>query len=114
MENNNYYKIPINMVSFWYWLIITGLFTLISAGVLFILLIIPIVIYFQLKNTEYLYNETEFIIKKGFIIKKIKTISMQKIEEINSIFTWITIVVQGRPTSLMHIKYANKELYKLQ
>lgn len=117
MEEKNiikYYKIPINMAWFWYWLIITGLFTLLSAGILFIFLAIPLVIYFQLKNTEYLYDEKEFIIKKGLFFKTYKTVSMQKIEEINTIFTWITLIVQGKPTTLTHIKNPKEELYKLQ
>ena len=114
MEDNNYYKIPISFFWAWFSIIVMGLLVLISGGILFILLIVPLLMYLCLKNTQYLYNEKEFIIKSGIIFKSVTTISMQKIEEINVTFLGITLVVQGKPTVLMYIKKARKELDKLQ
>ena len=58
---------------FWCYLIITVLFTVMSMGALFIILLIPLMIFFQLKNTVYKYNKEEFIIRKGIIFKTRKT-----------------------------------------
>lgn len=113
MDNNTYYKIPISMWWFWFWLIMTVLFTVISMGTLFILLLIPLVIFFQLKNTVYKYNKEEFIIRKGIVFKTRKNISMKKIEEINTKFGLLTLVVQAKPITLMNIKNLEDEMDKL-
>jgi len=113
MEAKTYYKIPISMWWFWFWLIITVLFTIISMGILFISLLIPLVIFFQLKNTVYKYNEEEFIIRKGIIFKTRKNISMKKIEEIDTKIGLLTLVVQAKPIALMNIKNPENEMEKL-
>ncbi len=111
-KENNYYQIPISMGLFIFWLIITILFTLITAGTLFFLLIIPIIIYFQLKNTKYKYNDKEIIIDKGLIFKTHKSIALSKIEEVNIVIGLMTLMVQARPISLMNIKGLKKEANK--
>lgn len=109
MEETNYYKIPISMVSFWFWLIIMGIFTVISGGTLFFLLLIPIIRFFQLKNTKYLYNNRELIIKKGLIFKSNRSIALDKIEEVNVKMNLLTVIVQAKPISLTYIKSLNEE-----
>ncbi len=111
-KENNYYQIPISMGLFIFWLIITILFTLITAGTLFFLLIIPIIVYFQLKNTKYKYNDKEIIIDKGLIFKTHKSIALNKIEEVNIVIGLMTLMVQARPISLMNIKSLKKETNK--
>ena len=81
MENNDYYEIPISLFWFWFWLIIMGIFTLISMGALFFTLVVPIIIYFQLKQIKYRYNNKELKIKKGLIFKSQRNIAINKIEE---------------------------------
>lgn len=113
MENENYYKIPISMWWFWFWFIIAILFTAISLGTLFIILIIPLIVFLQIKKTEYKYNEKEIVIKKGIIFKVRQNIAMSKIEEINTKFGLLTLVVQAKPITLMNIKNPDKEMDKL-
>lgn len=112
MKGNEYYKLPISMLSFWFWLVIMGIFTALSGGALFFLLIIPILVFFQLKNTKYLYNNKELIIKKGLIFKTNKSIALNKIEEVNVKMSLLTVIIQAKPTTLMHIKNLNKESSK--
>ncbi len=113
MENNTYYKIPISMFKFWFWLIIMLIFIAISGGLLFPILIIPAIIYLKLKNTEYLYNNKELIIRKGLINKLNRNIALNKIEEININLKILNLVVQARPISLTNIKNINEEADKL-
>lgn len=112
IEENNYYEIPISMFWFWLWLIITGIYTIISTGMLFFLLIIPIVIYFHLKNIKYSYNNKEIIIRKGLIFKTNRNIAIDKIEEVNVKLGLLTLVVQAKPITLMNVKNVNKEANK--
>lgn len=109
MEETKYYKIPISMVSFWFWLAIMSIFIAISGGILFFLLLIPVIVLAQLKNTNYLYNDRELIIKKGLIFKYNSSIALNKIEAVNVKMNLLTVIVQGKPISLMHIKNLNEE-----
>jgi len=109
MEENNYYRIPISMQSFWFWFIIIVIFIAISGGILFFLLLFPIIIFFQLKNKRYLYNNKELVIKKGLIFKSNRTIALNKIEEVNVKMNLLTVIVQAEPISLMHIKELKEE-----
>jgi len=109
MEETKYYKIPISMVSFWFWLAIMSIFIAISGGILFFLLLIPVIVLAQLKNTNYLYNDRELIIKKGLIFKSNSSIALNKIESVNIKMNLLTVIVQAKPISLMHIKNLNEE-----
>ena len=112
MENNDYYEIPISLFWFWFWLIIMGIFTLISMGALFFTLVVPIIIYFQLKQIKYRYNNKELKIKKGLIFKSQRNIAINKIEEINVKVGLLNLIVQAKPISLMNIKNLNEEADK--
>lgn len=109
MNEDEYYKMPISLFWFWFWLIIMGIFTLISMGALFFSLIIPIIVYLQLKQTRYEYNNKELRIKKGLIFRSQRNISINKIEEINVKLGLLNLIVQAKPISLMNIKNLNKE-----
>lgn len=81
-------------------------------GTLIFLIIIPIIILFQLKKTEYLYNDKELIIKKGIIFKVRRSIAINKIEEVNVKLGLLNLIVQSKPISLMNIKNLNIETEK--
>lgn len=112
MENNVYYEIPISLFWFWFWLIIMGIFTLLSMGTLFFTLVVPIMIYFQLKNISYKYNNKELKIKKGLLFKSQRNIAINKIEEVNVKVGLLNLIVQAKPISLMNIKNLNQEADK--
>lgn len=109
MKYDNYYKMPISLFWFWFWLIIMGIFTLVSMGSLFFTLVIPIIVYFQLKKTQYKYNTKELKINKGLIFKSQRSIAINKIEEINVKIGLLNLMVQAKPISLMNIKNLNEE-----
>lgn len=112
MKKDKYYEIPISMFWFWFWLVITIIFTVISMGVLFFLLIIPVIVYLQLKNMKYLYSDKELIIKKGLIFKSYRNIAINKIEEINIKLGLLNLIIQAKPISLANIKRLNVEADK--
>lgn len=112
MEYKDYYKIPISMSMFWVWLVIAIIFTVISMGVFFFFLIIPIVVFFQLKNKQYLYNDKELLIREGLVFKVRRNIAMNKIEEINVRLKFLNIIVQASPISLNNIKKLDEEADK--
>lgn len=112
MKDDEYYEIPISLFWFWFWLIIMGSFTLVSMGALFFTLVVPIIIYFQLKNTKYKYNTKELKIKKGLIFKSQRNIAINKIEEVNVKIGLLNLIVQAKPISLMNIKNLNEETDK--
>lgn len=112
MKKDQYYQIPISMFWFWFWLIIMGIFIIISMGALFFLLIIPIIIYLQLKQTKYLYNDKELIIKKGLVFKTQRNIAVNKIEEVNIKLGLLNLIVQAKPISLTNIKNLKEETDK--
>lgn len=113
MEDNKYYEMPISLFWFWFWLIIMGIFTIISMGTLFFTLLIPIIIYLQLKQTEYKYNTRELKIRKGLIFKRQRNIAINKIEEINVKIGLLNLIVQAKPITLMNIKNLSEEAEKL-
>lgn len=112
MNFNNYYKIPISMFWFWLWLIIMSIFTIASMGALFFFLIVPIIVFFQLKNTDYSYNDKELKISKGLVFKTKSTIAINEIEEINVKLGLLNLIAKARPISLAHIKNLNEEADK--
>lgn len=113
MDENEYYEIPISLFWFWFWLIIMCIFTLISMGALFFSLIVPIIIYFQLRKTKYRYNNKEIKIKKGLIFKSQRNLAISKIEEINVKLGLLNLIVQAKPITLMNIKNPKKEANRL-
>lgn len=110
---NEYYNIPISMGIFWLWFVLMLFFTIATMGILFILLIVPLIVFFQLKKIIYKYNEKEFVISRGIVFKIRHNIAMSKIEAISMNMGILTLTVQATPIMLPDIKKPEVEMEKL-
>lgn len=108
-KSDEYYKMPTSLFWFWFWLILMIIFTIVSKGILFFSLIIPVFVLLQIKQIEYKYNEEELIIKTGLIVKIQRNIAMNKIEEVNTKFGVLNLIVQAKTISLDNIKNLEQE-----
>lgn len=107
--NNSYYTIEINFFWFYLWLVISVLCTIVSFGILFIMLIIPLYYYVVLKNSKYYYNDEKIIIETGFFIRDQIIIPLYKINSIraqDNFLNFGTIYIKEKDRTI-YLKYVN-------
>lgn len=109
-------QIKISKSLFIFWLIITLIFVIVSGGVLFPLLLIPLYVLIYLKKLKYYYNKENFYIEKGVFLKNKEVIPLINIDSIESKnilgLKFINIFVKGKLKSCMHVKNPTKEVNK--
>ena len=114
----NYYNITLNKFWFIFWLVITGLLTLLSFGSLFVLLIIPLYYYLVLKTNKYYYNDEKLIVEEGIINKKQNIVPLYRIVNItaqDNILNFGRIYVKDKEQTviLKYVDHSKNEQLKL-
>lgn len=114
---SSYYEMPLSYTNFIIWLVITILLTLITAFSGFILLLIPLLLWIDLKKRKYKYNDEKIIVEKGILNKKQYIIPLYRIITIeSSSVLWqesIIIKDKGQEIKLDFVKEGREETLKL-
>lgn len=113
-----YYNIELNKFWFVFWIVIGILITLLSAGSMFLILIIPIWYYCILKNCKYYYNNEKLIIETGVFSKKQKIVPLYRIVNITAVdnilnFGKIYINDKEQTIILKYVNHSKNEMMKL-
>lgn len=116
--NKDYYYIPISRYWFIFWLVVSIILTLLSFGIMFLLLIVPLCFYFILKNCKYYYNNDKLIVEEGVFNKKQFIVPLYRITNItaeDNIFNFGCIYIQdkGHTIKLNYVKCAKNEMMRL-
>lgn len=104
-----YHYICINNFMFVAWLVVGIILTLLSAGTLFLILIVPLCYYFILKNCKYYYNDEKMIIETGVLNKKQRVVPLYRIVNVtaqDNIFNFGNLYIQDKQQTVV-LKYVN-------
>ncbi len=110
-----YYDIPISKFMFKLWLAIGSMITALTLGMLFLVLIIPLYYYLDLKYRKYYYNDEKMIIETGIFNKTQKIVPLYRIINItaqDNIFNFGRIYIKDKEQTvvLTYVKNAKNEM----
>ena len=117
-EEKGYYYMRISKIPFTVWLTIFMIFTILSSGILFPLLVVPICIYFILTSCKYYYNNEKMIIETGVFNKKQFIVPLYRIVNItaqDNIFNYGSVFIHDKQQilELKYVKHSRAEMLAL-